>query len=197
MIRRQNRFPGWQMVIAVGWTVVCVGGLWLTHGAWGWNEQDGAAAGPTAASRRTADPVTISAARRQAELLHSTLHTSLQLIHHRYYREDEGLPIPAVVLRQAFRDIEAEQGVRFRWLAVEGQAMNSDHQAQDEFERKAVEVLKSGQPFYEQAANGIFRRAGTITLGNACLKCHVPDRKSTKARTAGLIISIPVSSDEQ
>ena len=35
-------------------------------------------------------------------------------------------------------------------------------------------------------------RAAPITLTNHCLKCHVPDRKSTEDRTAGLIISMPV-----
>ncbi|MCA9043870.1 MAG: hypothetical protein KDA69_06090, partial [Planctomycetaceae bacterium] len=39
----------------------------------------------------------------------------------------------------------------------------------------------------------ILRRAAPITLSNQYLKCHVPDRKSTEDRQAGLIISIPVA----
>ncbi len=131
-------------------------------------------------------------ARRQAEILHTAMHATLQVVHHRYYQEDEGLLLPAATLKEVFAEMEKEHGVKLRWLAVEGQVMNTDHSARDEFEREAVKVLKSGKPKYEQVENGTYRRAGPITLSNHCLKCHVPDRKSTEDRTAGLIISIPV-----
>lgn len=132
-------------------------------------------------------------ARRQAELLHATVHATLQHVHHRYYREDEGLPIPAAILKDVFGELEKEQHVKLRWLAVEGQAMNSDHKAQGSFENEAVKALKAGKQNLEHAENGLFRRVGAITLTNHCLKCHVPDRKSTENRKAGLIIAIPIS----
>lgn len=131
-------------------------------------------------------------ARRQAELLHSTVHAALQSIHQQYYRENEGLPIPAAILKDVFAELEQEQNVKLRWLVVEGQAMNSDHRPRDAFENEAVKALKSGQRAFELAKNGVYRRAGSITLTNQCLKCHVPDRKNTANRTAGLIIAIPV-----
>lgn len=135
---------------------------------------------------------TIDQSRRQAELLHTTLHATLQGVHHRYYREDEGLQIPAAMLKDVFAELEKEQGVTLRWLAVEGQAMNTDHQARDEFEKQAVEALKAGKGAFELAENGIYRRAAAITLGSHCLKCHVPDRKTTTDRVAGLIVAMPV-----
>ncbi len=134
----------------------------------------------------------VGEARRQAELLHEAIHATLQLVHDRYYREDEGLPLPAAVLSNVFADLEQKQHVQLRWLAVEGQAMNTDHKPRNEFELQAVQALKSGKQHYEQAEGGIYRRVGTITLSNHCLKCHVPDRKHTRDRAAGLIISIPV-----
>ncbi|RLS36389.1 MAG: DUF3365 domain-containing protein [Planctomycetota bacterium] len=135
---------------------------------------------------------TLDQARRQAEILHTAMHATLQVVHHRYYQEDEGLLLPAATLKEVFAELEKEEGVTLRWLAVEGQVMNTDHSARDEFEREAVKALKSGKLEYEQVENGTYRRAGPITLSNHCLKCHVPDRKSTEDRTAGLIISIPV-----
>ena len=135
----------------------------------------------------------ISQARRQAEILHSTLHSSLRVIHDRYYREDEALPIPAAILGEVFKDVEAEQHVKLRWLAVEGLAMNSDHKPADEFERQAAEQLKAGKRSHEIAADGLYRRAAPITLSGHCLKCHMPDRRSTRDRVAGLIIAIPVT----
>src|SRR5690606_5101074 len=112
--------------------------------------------------------------------------------HHWYYREDEGLRIPASTLQEVFDIVEKEQHVQLRWLGVEGQVMNIDHTPQSEFEKAAAKALASGKPAYEQVEDGVYRRAGAIKLTNDCLKCHVPDRKTTKDRTAGLIISIPV-----
>jgi hypothetical protein len=132
-------------------------------------------------------------ARREAEVLHVMVHATLQHVHHRYYREDEGLPIPAAIMKDVFADLEKEQHVKLRWLAVEGQAMNADHKPQGAFENEAVKALKEGKQYFDHSENGIYRRAGAITLTNHCLKCHVPDRKSTENRTAGLIIAILVS----
>ena len=131
-------------------------------------------------------------ARRQAEILHTSIHATLQVVHDRYYREDEGLPIPAAIMGDVFKEIESEQNVGLRWLAVEGLAMNTDHLPQDTFETDAVRLLKSGEKFHEITEQGLYRRAAPITLSSHCLKCHMPDRKSTADRKAGLIISIPV-----
>lgn len=135
---------------------------------------------------------TTQQARRQAEILHTSIHATLQVVHDRYYREDEGLPIPAAIMGDVFKALETEQNVRLRWLAVDGLAMNTDHLPQDSFETEAVKSLKSGKPVHEQSENGLYRRAAPITLSSHCLKCHMPDRKSTNDRTAGLIIAIPV-----
>ena len=151
----------------------------------------------TSAEASAVAPITtVNEARRQAEILHSTLHSSLRVIHDRYYKEDEGLPIPAAILGEVFKDVEAEQNVKLRWLAVEGLAMNSDHKPADEFERQAAEKLKSGERSHEITADGVYRRAAPITLSSHCLKCHMPDRKSTRDRVAGLIISIPVATED-
>ena len=144
---------------------------------------------------RTEEPsrsVVVQQARRQAEILHDTLHSTLQVVHHRYYREDEGLLLPAAALREIFADVEKRQKIELHWLAVEGEVMNTDHRARDEFEQAAVAALKADRPFHEEVTEKAYRRAGPITLKNECLKCHVPDRKSTEDRTAGLVITIPL-----
>ncbi|MBL8828476.1 MAG: DUF3365 domain-containing protein [Planctomycetaceae bacterium] len=138
---------------------------------------------------------TVAEARRQAALLHDAMHAALQVVHHRFYREDEGLPLPAAVFQEIFADVEKEQNVKLRWLAVDGVAMNADHKPRDAFERDAFQALKSGQRAFDQATGGVYRRAGAIALTNHCLKCHVPDRKTTDTRTAGLIITLPVRAD--
>lgn len=162
-------------------------------------QEQPSAADPLSANRNASSPpiaVTVAEARRQAEVLHEAMHLTLQIVHHRYYREDQGLPIPAATLADVFRELEKEKQVKLRWLVVEGQAMNDDHKARDEFERAAAEALRSGRREFEQVEKGVFRRAGPIALTNHCLKCHLPDRKTTATRTAGLVVSIRVK-DEQ
>lgn len=158
-----------------------------------WSDEPVSPNSPAASgdSSDTARP-TVTEARQQARVLHTALHSALQVVHHRYYREDEGLPIPAAVLKEVFAELEHEQHITLRWLAVEGQAMNSDHKPQTDFENEAFKALKSGRRDLEQVENGLYRRAGAITLTNHCLKCHVPDRKDTRNRTAGLVISMRV-----
>ena len=138
-------------------------------------------------------PPSQAAARMQAQLLHATLHQMLHAVHDSYYREDEGLPIPAAVLSRTFPALSAEHSVKLRWLAVDGIAMNTDHRPQDAFERAAVAALKGGQGSFEQLEGQRFRRAGAIRLAAHCLKCHVPDRRSTADHTAGLIIEMQLA----
>jgi hypothetical protein len=130
-------------------------------------------------------------ARGRATLLHETVHAMLQVVHHDFYREDEGLPIPATSLGRVFQAIEERQNVKLRWLAVDTDAMNVDHAPKDEFERSAVKALTSGQTTHDLAETGVYRHVGAITLKSECLKCHLPNRRSTAERTAGLVISIP------
>ena len=129
----------------------------------------------------------------RARLLHETIHATLQIVHRRYYREDEGLPIPAFALKDVFEEVADRSNVELRWLVVDGEAMNVGHRPRDEFEKEAAAALASGKREYGATANGTYRYAGAITLGNDCLKCHVPGRTDTKDRTAGLVISMPVT----
>lgn len=150
---------------------------------------------PPGASTSVRPAVTVETARIQAASLHDALHAALQLTHDRFYREDEGLPIPAAVLKEVFAELKQKQNITLRWLVVEGQAMNTDHEAKTDFQREAVAALKSGKLVHEQVTDRIYRRAGAITLSNHCLKCHVPDRRNTRDRTAGLLITIPLKQD--
>lgn len=149
--------------------------------------------GKPATTETTAAPLpTVAEARGRAMLLYETIQGMLQVVHHEYYREDEKLPIPARTFQKVFRGLAERQKVEIRWLAVTGQAMNQDHIPQNDFEKKAVSAIASGAEEYELAENGIYRRAGVITLTAECLKCHVPNRTNTKNRAAGLVIAIPI-----
>jgi hypothetical protein len=175
------------------WLIAMAAALWMTCGA------VGSAAEPSDASATAKEPKstakalpTVDEARRQAELLHETIHATLHIVHHEYYREDEGLRIPAATLIKVFDEMARRQKVQLRWLAVNAQAMNSDHHAQDAFEKEAIEALAAGKDAHEKTEGKLYRHAAPITLTADCLKCHLPNRTSTDPRTAGLVIGIPV-----
>lgn len=140
-----------------------------------------------------ADAAIPSETRQLARLLHETMHATLQAVHHEYYREDEGLKIPAATLQKVFHELATRQNVQLRWLAVDAQAMNADNRPNTEFEKQAVKALTQGKTEFEQVDGGIYRHVGVITLTSDCLKCHAPTRTSNLDRKAGLVIAIPLS----
>lgn len=156
---------------------------------------ESAAVPPKQADKKTTKRLaTLKEARQQAEILHETFHATLQIVHLKYYREDEGLTIPSHALEFVFDELTRQKNFQFHWLAVNAEAMNVDHKPQDAFERDAVKALAAGKTEFVRVEKGIYRHAGAITLPSQCLKCHLPNRKSTEARTAGLVIGVPISS---
>jgi len=137
-------------------------------------------------------PATVAEARARSKLLQETFHATLHIVHLRYYREDEGLIIPAKTLESVFAELERNHQVKIRWLAVNAPAMNVDHEAKDDFEQAAVKALTDGKQEYESVDGGLYRHVGAITLTSECLKCHVPHRTSLEDRVAGLSISMNV-----
>lgn len=153
----------------------------------------GSSAAPPDEPVKDAAPLpSVEEARQRAKLLHGTIHDTLQIVHARYFREGERLMIPAATLKDVFKEVEGRDGVKLRWLVVEGRAMNVDHEPQDEFEEAAARALASGEDRYELSEDGVYRFAGPITLGADCLKCHLPNRSNNDDRTAGLLISMPI-----
>ena len=137
-------------------------------------------------------PATLEEARGRARLLHETVHATLQIVHLQYYREDEGLIIPARTMKAVFDEVARARKVQMHWLVVNAKAMNVDHNPRDEFERNAAQSLASGKREVDLLEHGVYRYAGAITLSSECLKCHLPNRTSTKDRAAGLVITMPV-----
>ncbi len=135
---------------------------------------------------------TQSEARVRAELLHEAFHATLQIVHHQYFHEDEATAIPAATLKAVFREMERRHGVEIRWLAVNAQPMNVDHEPRTPSEKEAAKALSAGQNAHEYFDDqGRYVRVGAVLLQSECLKCHLPTRNSVKDRLAGLLIALP------
>jgi hypothetical protein len=156
-----------------------------------------AAAAEDAAAANTAHadaPTTVAEARGRARVLHETLHGALQVMHRDFFEEDDATTIPSRSLEDVFKELAREYQIELRWIAVNTDAMSVDHKPRTDFEKDAAQALASGKAEYEATENNVYRHAGPIRLASQCLKCHVPNRKSTADRTAGLVISIPLKS---
>tara|TARA_R110002049_G_scaffold285698_4_gene466975 strand:+ start:95009 stop:95545 length:537 start_codon:yes stop_codon:yes gene_type:complete len=139
----------------------------------------------------------IGEARSRARLLHETIRGTLQVMHRDFFDEDDAAAIPSASLEGVFDELAETYDVRLKWLIVETDIVNVDHNPEDAFERAAVIALKKGRPRHEAVEQDRYRFAGPIRLASQCLKCHVKHRTSTEDRTAGLLISMPVLIDRK
>ncbi len=186
-MNRNSQMMWWTLSIATALTLAAIGA-----GATPPSNSSDVSNDKPSAETKTASLPSVEEARGRARLLYETIQSMLQVVHHEYYREDEKLPIPARTFQKVFRELANNQKVELRWLAVTGQAMNQDHAPRNDFEKQAASAIASGAEEYELVENGVYRRAGVITLTAECLKCHVPNRTNLKNRAAGLIIAMPI-----
>lgn len=138
-------------------------------------------------------PSSAGEARSRAVLLHQVIDGALQVVHRDFFDEDNAGTIPSASLEDVFEVISADHGVKMKWLVVDTDVVNVDHRPADDFERAAAAALAAGKRYAEEADEGQYRYAGSIRLASQCLKCHVQNRTSTEARTAGLLIAMPMA----
>lgn len=137
-------------------------------------------------------PLTVEAARQRAKLMHDIYETTLDVIHHRYFRGDRAT-IPSVALEDVFTRMARQSKIKSSWIRVNAKTMNIDHNPKDEFEKQAVQAIRAGKGDYELVENGYYRRAQGIPLENACLVCHGTFGVTPKSqRFVGLVIEVPV-----
>jgi len=137
-------------------------------------------------------PTTVIEARARARLLHESIRGVLQVVHRDFFDEENVHAIPSASLEDVFHELSRSYDVDLKWLIVETDIVNIDHQPEDGFEKAAVNELKAGKAQHEAVEDQRYRFAGPIRLASQCLKCHVKNRKSTEDRTAGLLISMPL-----
>jgi hypothetical protein len=147
---------------------------------------------PTAPANPPAEPAGKPEARLRSQLLHETIHGALQVMHRDFFREGERLRIPSRSLEDVFRELERSWQVEVAWMSVNAKAMSIDHQPEGEFERQAAAAIAGGEEMFEAVEKDRYRYAGAISLGNECLKCHVPERQSLEPRKAALLIRMPL-----
>ncbi len=135
---------------------------------------------------------TLAEARTRAKMLHEMVRGTLQIMHRDFFDEDDAHAIPSASLEDVFHEMSETHDVTMKWLIVNTDIVNADHEAETPFEKAAVKTLAAGEPFAEHRTATRYQFAGPIRLGSQCLKCHVKRRIRNEARTAGLVISMPL-----
>ena len=115
--------------------------------------------------------VPLDIARQRAELMHNIYAATLDVMHHRYFRNSRAT-VPARALEDVFAEITREAHIEARWISVNTEPMSIKHKPESDFEKQAVAAIRSGKSAYEAVDGGTFRRAGAIALASSCLGCH-------------------------
>lgn len=141
--------------------------------------------------------VSLEVARDRAKMLQSVYLSTLDVIHHRYFHLDRAL-IPARAMEEVFVDMKKHTHTEARWIAVSLKAMSLNHEAETDFEKRAVREIKAGERQVEGIDNGYYRRAVAVPLTGGCVTCHDGFFRQTSpsAMFAGLVVSVPVKDGE-
>jgi cytochrome c553 len=152
----------------------------------------------TAATSTAELETAIAGARERAKLLHSVYSTTLDVMHHRYFRRDAPI-LPARAMEDVFEEMALLSGTMANWISVNTKAMSINHEPRTEFEKKAAAELSSGKESYELVGKGMYRRATAIPLQNSCVGCHTKmfAEAPKTPRFAGLVISIPLKAEKK
>lgn len=140
----------------------------------------------------------VVAARERAKLLHDVYTTTLDVMHHRYFRRD-GPVLPARAMEDIFEEMTGLSGSYANWISVNTKAMSINHEPATDFEKKAAAELSAGKSEYEFVGKGVYRRATAIPLRSSCVGCHTKmfAEEPKTPRFAGLVISIPLKQEKK
>lgn len=146
---------------------------------------------------RKDERVTLAVARDRARIMHSIYAATLESMHRHYFSRERAV-LPARAMEDIFAEVDRQSNIKSRWMAVNTKAMSVHHEPTTAFEKKAAEEISSGKHEFERVENGIYLRAGSITLGSSCVSCHTPfgSKVDKTPRFAALVISIPVKEDK-
>ncbi|WZO96608.1 DUF3365 domain-containing protein [Isosphaeraceae bacterium EP7] len=140
-------------------------------------------------------PITVEQARDRAKLMHTIYASTLEALHHHYFRKGNSI-LPARAMEDVFDELAEQSKIQSRWIAVTTKAMSLDHQAESDFELEAVRQIASGKGEFERVEKDYYQRAGAIPLTAGCVGCHAgfSVRQTKSPNFAGLVIRIPLNS---
>jgi len=133
---------------------------------------------------------TLPQARQTVNMLNDLYVTSVVETHGTYVK-DAGTVPAATVARHVFVAMGKKGWPKTRWLSTTGRPFNPEHNPKDQFEKDAVQALKSGKPRFERVENGNLRVATLVPLvDKSCQMCHTKDKVGDPI--GGLAYTVPL-----
>lgn len=138
----------------------------------------------------------VGRARREVKLLDDIYKTAIVLITQHYVEDDSALAA-GEAFKVLFNSMKEKGWHEVRLLDATGEPLNDANTPADDFERKAVEELKSGKPYYEEVVTrdgeGFLRAATPIpVVMEKCTLCHDNYKAQGKKIIGALGYTLPL-----
>ena len=127
-------------------------------------------------SATATSPESVARARKQVQLLDDLYKTAVVSITSRYVKEQDTQPA-ALVAKDVFGAMQKKGYHQARLVDASGNPQNADNKASSVFERKAVEAIRSGKPYYDEViekdGKSILQAATIVpAVMPQCASCH-------------------------
>lgn len=135
-----------------------------------------AAGGSTAAEKAAPDKAAVDRAREQVKMLDDLYKTAVVKITEVYVGQQGEVPA-AVAAQEVFKAMHKKGWHTARLVDASGKPKRKANLAKTEFEKKAVEAMKEGKPYYEEVGEKDGKpvlRAATVVpaVMKECAVCH-------------------------
>lgn len=122
------------------------------------------------------DPAAVERTREQVKMLDTLYKNAVVSITKNYVNQQSDVPAAAVA-KDVFEAMKKGKYHDARLIDVTGRPKNKENVAKTDFEKKAVEAIKSGKEFFEEIgeADGkpVFRAATVVPVVlPQCITCH-------------------------
>lgn len=140
---------------------------------------------------KTPKPAAVKRTRKTVRMLDDIYKTAVVLITEHYVNDEDDLPA-GTAAKALFAAIKTKGWHEVRLLDVSGEPINEDNVAKDDFDKKALGMLKSGKSYYDEVVDkdGVpYLRAVTpipVVL-KKCIMCHENYGKAKKGEAIGAL----------
>jgi len=156
-----------------------------------------AATNATSFAKKPTKDAALERTRKQVKMLDDLYKTAVVLITTHYIEDDSSLPAGTAAI--ALFDAMKKKGWHeVRLLDASGEAIEDKNYPKDDFEKKAVKMLKAGKPYFDEVVNRDgkrYLRAATPipVVMKKCTMCHSNYEKFKKGEPIGaLSYTIPI-----
>jgi hypothetical protein len=129
--------------------------------------------------------------RKTVRMLDDVYKTAVVLITDKYVQDENDFPAGSAAIA-LFKAIKEKNWHEVKLLDVSGEPYNDENVAKDEFEKAALQKLKSGETYFDRVENrndGRYLRAATAipVVLEKCTLCHEHYKQAKPGQAIGML----------